>query len=318
MDHINGVVLIGHGPDYINGRSTVQHGIWLPVMAGGKSYAQKNVLNCQKTNELTKRLPNVTRDARLAFEAVGKPPHNGIVNPAQICCVLSWLQSTRVFACDEIVDNPKLRAQLLHYLPVLQRTSSCHLLSFPWASYFSPSYWKRQYGRNGMKNLVTPIVTKRMKYGADRVDDALQNFIDNGDSADYIINYLLSMIFIAGANPCVVSGAMLYCIAHHPEWQEKIYSEIKTVAKAHSKNKDAPLVDQLDTLPVQAWKTCRSRLSSATRNASACGLLSPWAASTRVTPTSRSPALTRLFPLEGWSLITQLMYTTTRNYTRNL
>lgn len=32
MDHIKGVVLIGHGPDYINGRSTTQHGIWLPVM----------------------------------------------------------------------------------------------------------------------------------------------------------------------------------------------------------------------------------------------------------------------------------------------
>lgn len=254
MDHIKGVILIGHGPDYINGRKTVQHGIWLPVMAGGKSYAQKNVLTCQKSNELTKRLPNVARDARQAFEAVAQPPYNGIVNPAHLCCVLTWLQSTRVFACDEIVDDPKLRAQLLHYLPILQRTSSCHLLSFPWASYFSIAYWKRQYGRNGMKNLVTPIVNKRMKYGAARVDDALQNFVDSGDSADYIINYLISMIFIASANPCVVSGAMLYCIAHHPEWQEKIYSEIKAVANAHTKNKDAPLVDQLDSLPVQAWE----------------------------------------------------------------
>jgi hypothetical protein len=36
MDHIKGVVLIGHGADYINGRSTTQHSIWLPVMAGGK------------------------------------------------------------------------------------------------------------------------------------------------------------------------------------------------------------------------------------------------------------------------------------------
>ena len=37
MDHIKGVVLIGHGPDYINGTSTPQHNIWKPTMAGGKS-----------------------------------------------------------------------------------------------------------------------------------------------------------------------------------------------------------------------------------------------------------------------------------------
>ncbi|KAH6722844.1 putative cytochrome P450 [Leptodontidium sp. MPI-SDFR-AT-0119] len=260
MDHIKGVVLIGHGPDYINGRSTTQHGIWLPVMAGNKSYAQRNVLSAQKTAELTKRLPNVTRDARLAFEAVAKPPYNGIANPAHLCCVLTWMQGTRVFGCDEIIDDPKLRAQLLTYLPILQRTSSCHLLAFPWASYFSISYWKRQYGRWGMRQLVTPIVNKRMAYGAEKIDDPIGTMIDNGDSADYIINYLISMIFISSANGCVISGAMLYCMAHHQDWQEKVYNEIKAVANAVAKDKSASLIDQLDSLSVKDWENMSASL----------------------------------------------------------
>lgn len=254
MDHIKGVVLIGHGPNYINGTSTPQHGIWLPTLANNRSYAQRRLLDLQKTGQLAKRLPNVTRDAREAFEAMGKSPYNGIVNPARACYRIVCLQATRVVATDELVDDPKLREGLLHYLPILQHTNSCHLLSFPWLSYVSPSYWKRVYGRNGLKNLVTPLVKKRMNKDAPRVDDALQIFIDNGDSPDYIIEYLISMIFIAGANPCVVAGAMLYSIAHHPDWQEKIYNEIKAVANAHSENKEAPLVKQLDSLPLQAWE----------------------------------------------------------------
>lgn len=161
MDHIKGVVLIGHGPDYIDGVKTKQHGIWQPVMAGGtKSYAQKNVLSCQKTAELTKRLPKVTADTRTAFESVAK--QGGIINPAGLCCVLTWIQATRVFASDEIVDVPENKEMLLKYLPILQKTSSCHLLSYPWASYFSKKYWLRKYGREGMRKLVTPIVEKRL------------------------------------------------------------------------------------------------------------------------------------------------------------
>ncbi|EME79061.1 uncharacterized protein MYCFIDRAFT_204672 [Pseudocercospora fijiensis CIRAD86] len=253
MDHIKGVILIGHGPDYIDGRKTKQHGIWLPVMAGNKSYAQKNVLNCQKTAELTKRLPKVTNDVRKAFESVAS--QGFIINPARMCAVLTWDTATRVFAADELIDVPENRAKLLYYLPILQKTSSCHLLSFPWASYFSLPYWKRKYGREGMRRLVTPIVEARMRIiDPVRADDPLQTFVDNGDSADYMINFLISMIFISAANGCVVSGAMLYSIAHHPELQEKIYQEIKAAANQYAADSSAPLVDQLDSLPVKAWE----------------------------------------------------------------
>lgn len=111
-----------------------------------------------------------------------------------------------------------------------------------------------------MRQLVTPIVNKRMAYGAEKIDDPIGTMIDNGDSADYIINYLISMIFISSANGCVISGAMLYCMAHHQDWQEKVYNEIKAVANAVAKDKSASLIDQLDSLSVKDWENMSASL----------------------------------------------------------
>lgn len=258
MDHIKGVVLIGHGPDYIDGRKTPQHGIWKPYLAGGKSWAQRRLLELLKTAQLAKRLPDCTRDAREAFEAVAKS--GGIINPARYCYEIVCVQATRIVATDELVDNPKLRAKLMHYLPILQHTSSCHLLSFPYLSYFSLSYWKRIYGREGLRSIIAPLVTKRMEYGADRKDDALQHFVDQGDSHDYITQFMVSMTFISGANGCVLAGAMLYSIAHHPEIQERCYQEIKAAANARCKDKTAPLVEQLNSLSVDGWENMSSMI----------------------------------------------------------
>ena len=252
MDLIKGIVLIGHGPDFINGRSTIVHDIWKSTMANGRSYAQRRLLDLQKSDQLAKRLPRVTKDARAAFEALAKNP-SGVTNPAKTCFRIVITQGSRIVGTDEISDDPKLLGSLLHYVPILQSTSSLHLLAFPWFSYVSVAYWKRRYARRGVQSIVTPIVNRRMMKGADRGDDALQTLIDNGDSKDYIINFLISMLFIAGANAGYLTGAMLNIVAHHPDWQEKIYREVRSVAEKHSPNKDAPLIDQLDSIPLEVW-----------------------------------------------------------------
>ena len=255
LDLIKGITLIGHGPDFINGRSTVVHDIWKNTYSNGRhTFATRRLLDLQKTEELIKRLPRVTKDARDAFETMALNL-SGVTNPAKICFRIVVAQGSRVVFTDEISDNPKLLESTLTYVPVLQRTSSLHLLAVPWLSYFDKAYWRRRWGRRGLTNIVTPLVNRRMQPGAPRKDDALQFFIDNGDSKDFIITYGISMLFIAGANAGVLSGAMLNIVAHHSNWQDKIYLEIKAVANAHSKNKNAPLVDQLDEIPLDAWES---------------------------------------------------------------
>ncbi|EED18907.1 cytochrome P450, putative [Talaromyces stipitatus ATCC 10500] len=251
---IKGITLIGHGPDFIDGRSTVIHNIWKSAYTNDRTYATRRLLDLQKSEHLVKRLPRVTRDARLAFEEM---PNNatGVMNPTKVCYRLVVMQGSRLICSNEIADDPQQLNRLVRYVSTLQSTSSLHLLAFPWLSYFSVSYWKRRWGRNGITQIVKPIVNRRMRKGAPRFDDSLQFLIESGDSKDYITNFLISMLFIVAANAGVLSGAMLNIVAHHPKWQEKIYDEIKAAAAIHSKNSNAPLVDQLDSIPLGAWET---------------------------------------------------------------
>jgi cytochrome P450 len=250
---IKGITLIGHGPDFIDGTSTAIHPIWNGVGSSGRTYAQRRLLDLQRNDELAKRLPAVTADARAAFEDLANNQSN-VINPSKTCYRVVVKQGTRVVGSDAIADNSDDLAALLKYMPILQFTSSLHLLAFPWLSYFSASYWKRKYGRWGVTRIVKPLVESRMAPGATRVDDALQTLIDAGDSKDYITNFLISMLFIAGANSGVISGSMLNIVAHHGDWQEKIYQEIKNSVAKYSKNQDAPLVHQLDSLPLEGWE----------------------------------------------------------------
>ena len=208
LDPIGGIMLIGHGPDAIDGKSSIIPAIWTTTMANGRLFAHRRILDLQKSEQLTKRLARVTKDSRDAFQAISNDP-SGVASPAEACFRLVVRQYSRVVAADEISDDPKILERLVYYMHILQTTSSVHLLAVPWLSYFSVAYWRRRYGRWGFSNIVTPIVNKRMVKSAFRVDDALQLFIDNGDSKNYIIDFLISMLFIAGANATVLSGAML-------------------------------------------------------------------------------------------------------------
>ncbi|KAF1952292.1 putative cytochrome P450 [Byssothecium circinans] len=261
LHQIKGITLIGHGPDFINGRSTVIHDIWKGTGPSGRTYAQRRLVDLQRSELLAKRLPRVTRDARQAFEAMANGPSN-IISPAKACFGIVTAQGSRIVGANEIADDPKTLKALLTYIPILQFTNSLHLLAFPWLSYFSLAYWKRRYGRWGLSSIVKPIVNKRMAPGAPRVDDALQYLIDKGDSKDYITTFLISMLFITGANTSVISGSMLNIVAHHPEWQEKIFTEIKASAAANcpDKAKNLSLVDQLDSLPLEGWERMSASL----------------------------------------------------------
>ncbi len=246
LDRVSAAPLHGVGPEIV----PPIHDIFKNASHKGHSYFQRRVLDLMKSEYLEKRLPRVTRDARIAFEAMAKNP-SGITNPIDACYRLVLAQGCRIMCTDEISDTPKLLDSYLHYTSMLQHISSGHTVAVPWLP--SLSHMKRQYCRNRLNNLVTPIVERRMEKGAPRAEDALQIFIDNGDSKDYIITFFISALFISVANAGKLAGGLLNIMAHHPDWQEKIYGEIKAAAKAHSTNKDAPLVEQLDSISLEAW-----------------------------------------------------------------
>ncbi|KAF3763196.1 cytochrome P450 [Cryphonectria parasitica EP155] len=246
---VRGVQLIGHGPD-IGPPFKDIHNAKTPA---GSTYFQRRLLELQKTEQLTKRLPAVTRDAHTAFAGLARRPTN-IINPAAECYRIVIQQSTRVFCADELSDDPSIVDTIFGYLMILRSTSSLHLMAVPWLRLTSLAYWKRVYGRWGLHSIVAPMIKQRMSPGASRANDAVQTLIDLGDSQEHIIDFSISGIFVAGANAGYLTGAMLNVCAHFQDWQEKMYQELKSVAASYAKNKDVPLVEQLDSIPLAAWE----------------------------------------------------------------
>ncbi|KAH8703353.1 putative cytochrome P450 [Talaromyces proteolyticus] len=249
MDFVSGAKLVGHGVDFI----PPIHPIYSPnVFPNGRSWFQRRLLDLQKSDQLARRLPYLRRDARTAFEKMAEDP-SGVTNPSFACYQIVVSQAARVIFTNEISDDPRRLADLVHTLSQVMSTSSLHSVAVPWLPSFP--YLKRKYLRYRMNSLVEPIVNRRFQKGAPREDDALQMFLDNRDRIDYIIYFMISALFISTANPGILTGSMLNIVAHHPEWQDKIYNEIKAAAAIHSKNRHAPLVDQLDSIPLEAWET---------------------------------------------------------------
>jgi hypothetical protein len=108
---IKGITLIGHGPDFIDGRSTVIHDIWKSTGSSGRTYAQRRLLDLQRNDQLTKRLPRVTEDARKAFQALSDAPSN-VINPSKICYRVVVQQGARIVGSDTIADRIPLAVLL--------------------------------------------------------------------------------------------------------------------------------------------------------------------------------------------------------------
>ncbi|KAM0794057.1 cytochrome P450 [Usnea florida] len=236
------------GPEFV----PPVHAIYDNSFHNGRSYFVRRLLDLQKSELLVKRLPRVTADARAAFDALAKSPSN-VVNPTSMCYRLVVMQDCRILCCDEISDDPKLLKSCIDHLMTLRTAIDLQGSFLPWLP--SKEGFRRRYATYSLNSLIAPIVHNRMKKGSPRKEDALQTLVDNGDSKEYILRFLPNQLFIASANAGYLVGAMLNIVAHHAYWQEKIFVEIKATALKHSKAKGAPLVDQLDSIPLDAWES---------------------------------------------------------------
>ena len=247
LERIAAAVLHGVGPEVV----PPIHPIFKST-ATKHSYFQRKVLDFTTTDHLAKNLPRVAKDARDTFHELSKST-TGFVNPVKACYRLVLKQSCRVLCTDEISDTPEYMNAYLSWMNMLQTLSSGHAACRPWLP--SWTLMKRRYGRRGLQNLVAPIVSRRMEKDASRKDDTLQYLIDNGESQDYIVTYFISILFISVANAGKLAGVLLTMMANHPDWQEKIYGEVKAAAAAHAIDQDAPLLDQLSSLSLEDWES---------------------------------------------------------------
>ena len=89
--------------------------------------------------------------------------------------------------------------------------------------------------------------------------------LDYTDRKDFMIEFLFSMLFIASANAHAVAGQLLNILAIDTVWQDRIFAKTRAAAATHSRVKVAPLVEQLDAMPLHAWESSLPSLDLCTQ-----------------------------------------------------
>lgn len=215
------------------------------------TYFLRRLLEFQATKHLANYLPRLRNDMRQGMEELMTNNPRAVMSPPSTWRII-FNQNNRLLVTDELVDNPAFKARVHAAGDTLLHTYSPFNVQLPWLP--SPSWAKRRWARYSLERLAAEIIKNRTKPGAPRREDALQSMIDNGDRRDWVIEYCTSMIFIASTNAGVVAGQMLNIMAIYPDWQEKVFEEVKATAEAHAKDKEASLVDKLDDIPLEVWE----------------------------------------------------------------
>jgi len=205
----------------------------------------------QATKHLGSYFARLRGDTRAGLEALMVDNPTAVVSPPSIWRLI-FNQNNRLLVTDQIVDDDKLRTRVHIAGDTLLHTYSPFNVQLPWLP--SPSWAKRRLARRALEKIAAELIDKRLAPGGPRYDDALQTLIDRGDRRDWMIEYITSIIFIASTNAGIIAGQLLNIMAVFPEWQDKIFHEIKETVAAHTKDRNAPLVDQLSYVPMEVWE----------------------------------------------------------------
>ncbi|KAG6182787.1 hypothetical protein E4U10_006944 [Claviceps purpurea] len=259
LERIKAAPLHGVGPEIV----PPIHPVFQPNFSKGHSYFQRRVLDLMKTEHLASRLHTATREARTVFRAFAtkqttlQGTRGGILNPIDSCYRLVLAQGVRMICCDELADTDELFEKYVAVTRALQHLSSGHTCAVPWLP--SLAHTKRRYYRYRLQCLFTPLVEKRIVQSQDRAgvrdNDALQTLIDSGDKPDYIVTFLISILFISIANAGKLAGILLNILCQYPVWQDRVLSEINAATPQFwPADKPATLVEKLDAMPLEVWE----------------------------------------------------------------
>jgi cytochrome P450 len=213
----------------------------------------RRLMESLKTEQLRKTLPKALEDVRRDLGGILSNGNKSAITSAPDIWRTVFKQNARLTFCDEVVDDPKLFDRCAQDIGTLLHTYSHYNVLFSWLP--APSYIKRRLARWDLVKLVTQMLDKRIKENTPLVDDALQTLINNRDNRDHIIEYFVSILFISTTNGHVIAGSLLNIMAIHPDWQEKIYQEIKAAVQTHAKFQEGTLAERLSALPLEAWES---------------------------------------------------------------
>ncbi|KAG9027815.1 hypothetical protein FRB95_007360 [Tulasnella sp. JGI-2019a] len=150
----------------------------------------------------------------------------------------------RSFCCGEIAEDPDLREEFFASLEAIDECLTPVAVLFP--SLPSPAKIRKLW--NGFKifRIIQSIANKREKTGW-REDDALQAIV--------IVETIAGMVHAGLINTGANISSLLLHLGTHPEWMSKARAEVAHLAAKYAKDVQAPLAEQLLSVPLAAWES---------------------------------------------------------------
>src|SRR4051794_11643582 len=102
--------------------------------------------------------------------------------------------------------------------------------------------------------MMTQEIVKKRQESGEKIDDPLQFLIDQGDPMFKIIEFVVGSLFAGLLNSGINAARVLCYLAADKHWHSQALAEVRSVALRYTSNPNAPLRQQLDEVPLEAWE----------------------------------------------------------------
>ncbi|KAJ1304156.1 hypothetical protein OPQ81_008556 [Rhizoctonia solani] len=214
------------------------------------SFFLRHVTPLFKLERIAELAPDLMADLERHMQVMGE---SGKFDPFEFMYSTVFQLTIRAGGAREVTDSFEKCKRLEElYWKVEQGTTATFLL-IPWL----PSQARQQKlsAIREIYNLFDGIIKARKREGRQEVD-AVQRFIDQGDSTADIIGFIMPMLFAGIVNTSLMSAWIFIFLDQVPEWKDKVINEIRILL-----NKHAPIGENLGStrerfskIPVQAWE----------------------------------------------------------------
>ncbi|KAH8724461.1 cytochrome P450 6A1 [Phaeosphaeriaceae sp. PMI808] len=215
------------------------------------NHFHRRIVFLLKNEQLDRRLPTLISDIQDTIDAIRNDP-SGVTNPFESIYRIVFRLTIRMVGAAEMADDPVMLEEVLKLFETIDGSATAASVMFPKLP--SPALLKRSYAGAQLYYLVENILKKRAA-SDEKHDDALQYLLDQGDRTFKIVEFIIGALFAGLLNSGINAAWVLCFLAASPEWLSKTQQEIQEVAAKYARDPNAPLRNQLDDIPLEAWES---------------------------------------------------------------
>lgn len=157
--------------------------------SGFSAYFAKRLTALLRKETLQANLPNLLGDTIGNLDTLGP---SGITDPFESIYNIVFQLTLRTVGSKEIAEDRVKVQQMAKWFDMFEKSSTTTTLLFP--RFPSISKAKRIYSAGRIYMTLQSIINDRKKTGRSE-EDPLQHLIDQGDSVEYIIQFLIGSLF---------------------------------------------------------------------------------------------------------------------------